>query len=63
MATAVDMTPKVFKALKMDSVFEVVNKKGFVRMGMPGDYKIVFADASEEVMCCKKVEEFYQIKN
>lgn len=59
---AVDMIPKEFKALKMDTVFEVTNKSGIVRIGMPGDYKIIYADASEEVMSAKKLESDYQVK-
>lgn len=62
MASAVDMVQKEFKAEKMDNVFEVVNKDGVTRMGMPGDYKITFADVSEEVMSAKKLESGFQVK-
>jgi hypothetical protein len=62
MANAVDYIPRTFKALKMATVFEVTNKDGVIRIGMPGDYKIVYGDASEEVMSAKELERYYQVK-
>ncbi len=59
---AVDMVPKQFKALKMSTVFEVTNKDGVIRIGMPGDYEITFGDSTKEVMSAKKLEANYQVK-
>ncbi|KKL64276.1 hypothetical protein LCGC14_2166680 [marine sediment metagenome] len=45
----VDYKVRLFKAEKMNGVFTVVNKAGKTRMGMLGDYRITFEDASQDI--------------
>ncbi len=58
----VDYKVRLFKAEKMDVVFTVVNKAGKTQMGFPGDYRITFPDASQDVMSGGSLEKTYEVK-